>query len=184
MTENLKTFRDEFLNADTWAQRKDGIPLDLLDNLSEDELKKAEKELIDILSTKDDWPIKGLGYIKSKNALVKLYELLPKSNKGMKVTIAHSIFQICKDKEMISIALTETPKVSNQFELIDLVYLLSDFQNEQVTEMLNNYRGHKEYLVAYNATQAMGLSTKEIVEKFRKEEKTGFWNKLKSLVKN
>jgi ribulose 1,5-bisphosphate carboxylase large subunit-like protein len=85
---------------------------------------------------------------------------------------------------MISRVLTEAPKVSNQFELIDLVYLLSDFQNEQVTEMLNNYRGHKEYLVAYNATQAMGLSTKEIVEKFRKEEKTGFWNKLKSLVRN
>lgn len=34
-----------------------------------------------------------------------LYELLSKGKKVMKVTIAHSIFQICGDTEMIKIAL-------------------------------------------------------------------------------
>ena len=94
MADKLKIFRDEFLNANTWSQRKDGVPLDLLDNLSDEELKIAEKELIDVVSTKDDWPIMGLGHIKSQNALKKLYNLLPQSKKGMKVTIAHSIFPV------------------------------------------------------------------------------------------
>ena len=170
MSDNLKTFRDEYLNANSWEQRKDGVPLDLLDSLSDSEKKIAEKELIDILSTKDDWPIMGLGHIKSQNSLTKLYDLIPESKKGMKITIAHSIYQICEDTEMIEIVLTEIPKISNQYELIHIVYLLPDFENRKVDEVLYNLRQHKEYLVAYNATQAMGLSTQEVVAKFRKKD--------------
>lgn len=183
MSDKLKIFRDEFLNANTWSQRKDGVPLDLLDNLSDEELKIAEKELIDIVSTKDDWPIMGLGHIKSQKALKKLYNLLPQSKKGMKVTIAHSIFQICEDKEMIEIALTETPNINNHFELIHIVYLLKGFKNEKVDEMLNRLREHKEYLVAYNATQAMGLSTEEVVEKFKNKNSGNLWGGGKSSEK-
>ena len=50
MTDNLDIFRKEFLGANSWAQRKDGVPLDLLDNLSIEELKVAESELIRVLS--------------------------------------------------------------------------------------------------------------------------------------
>lgn len=180
-TDNLKIFRDEYLNANTWSQRKDGVPLDLLDNLSSEELKIAEKELIDSLSLKDDWPIKGLGHLKSKDALTKLYELLPKSKKGMKVTIAHSIFQICGDKEMIKIALSETPNITNQYELIDVLYLLKGFGDDKLKEMLNGFREHNEYLVAYNATRALGLSTDKIVEKFKNKESRTFWSRLKNI---
>lgn len=180
-TDNLKIFRDEYLNANTWSLRKDGVPLDLLDNLSTEELKIAEKELIDSLSLKDDWPIKGLGHLKSKDALTKLYELLPKSKKGMKVTIAHAIFQICDDKEMIKIALTETPKISNQYELINVVYLLKGFEDEKVNEMLDGLREHDEYLVAYNATRALGLSTDKVVKKFKNMDSGNFWNRLKDI---
>jgi len=180
-TDNLKIFRDEYLNANTWSQRKEGVPLDLLDNLSTKELKIAEKELIDSLSLKDDWPIKGLGYLKSKDALPKLYKLLPKSKKGMKVTIAHSIFQICGDEEMIKIPLAETPKISNQYELINVVYLLKGFEDEKVNEMLDGLREHDEYLVAYNATRALGLSTDKVVKKYKNKDSGNLWNRLKNI---
>lgn len=94
MTNKLDIFIKEFLKANTWAQRKNGFPLDLLDNLTDEELKTAEIELIKVVSLRDDWPIIGLGHIKSKNALPTLYELLDNSKGAIKVTIAHSIFQI------------------------------------------------------------------------------------------
>ena len=169
MTNNLDIFRKEFLEANTWALRKDGVPIDLLDKLTEVELKIAEVEMIKVASLKDNWPIVGLGHIKSKDALPTLYDLLDNSKGAMKVTIAHSIFQICQDTNMIEIVLEAMPKITNQYELIDVLYYLPDFKDKRITELHNNYRNHHEYLVAYNATQYLGLPTDEVVEKFRKK---------------
>jgi hypothetical protein len=72
VTNNFDIFKKEYLEANTWAQRKDGVPLDLLDNLTNEELKAAEAELIKAASLRDDWPIVGLGHIKSKDALPTL----------------------------------------------------------------------------------------------------------------
>ena len=171
MTNNLDIFKKEFLGANSWPQRKDGVPLNLLDNLSSDELKIAETELINALSLRDDWPITGVGYIKSKDALSKLYELLEGIKKSMKVTIAHSIFKICGDNKMIDIVLDETPKITNQYELIAILYFLPDFKDERLIKTLDNLRSNKEYLIAYNATRVLGLSTDEVVQKFRNLEK-------------
>lgn len=169
MANNLDIFRKDFLYANTWAQRKDGVPLDLLDNLSPEELKVAEAELISSANLSDKWPILGLAHIKSATALQKLYALLGESTEGMKVTIAYSIFQICGDPGMVNTVLDEVPEITSEYELIDILYLLPAFKNEHVTSMLNSYRDHKEYLIAYNAAQALGLSTDEIVEKARQQ---------------
>lgn len=175
VTNNLDIFRKEFLGANTWAQRKEGVPLDLLDNLTPDELKTAEAELIRSANLGDTWQIVGLGHIKSTEALPTLYSLLDKSNKGMKVTIAYSIFQISQDPQMIHIVLEEVPKIANQYELIDILYLLTAFKDQRVTALLKSFRNHPEYLVAYNSTRALGLPTEGIVEKFRdKDEPKGF----------
>jgi hypothetical protein len=168
-TKNLKIFRDEYMNANSWALRKDGVPLNLLDKLTIDELKIAEKELIEALNLGDSWQIIGLGYIKSKEALPMLYELLGQSKMGIRVTIAHSIYQICQDEKMIQIALDETKRIESAYELIDVFYLLVQFKDSRIREMVDDFRNHTEYLVAYNATQALGLPTKGVVEKFRNE---------------
>ncbi|MDO3696042.1 hypothetical protein QVZ41_14410 [Wenyingzhuangia sp. chi5] len=179
MTDNLNIFRNEFLGANTWAQRKDGVPLDLLDKLTNEELKIAEIELIKVASLKDNWPIVGLGHIKSTSALTTLYDLLEKSKRGMKVTIAHSIFQICQDTKMIGIVLETMPKITGEFELIDVLYYLPDFKDKRITELHHTYRNHKDYLVAYNATRYLGLSTNEVVEKCRDKKKNrSIWDKL------
>jgi hypothetical protein len=179
VTDNLDIFRKEFLGANTWAQRKDGVPLALLDNLSSEELKVAESELIKATSLCDDWPILGLGHIKSKDALPILFKLLADSKGAMKVKIAHSIFQISRDDKMKDIALETMPQITGEFELIDVLYYLPFFKDERITELLHSYRNHKKYLVAYNATRYLGLPTVEVVENFRNLEKPkGFWNKL------
>ncbi len=179
MTDNLDIFRKEFLEAHTWAQRKDGVPLDLLDNLTSEEIKIAEIELIKVVSLKDNWPIVGLGYIKSNSALPTLYDLLDKSKGAMKVTIAHSIFKICEDTNMIEIVLETMPRITGEFELIDVLYYLPDFKDKRITELHHSYRNHKDYLVAYNATRYLGLSTDKVVEKFRgKKKNRSIWDRL------
>lgn len=176
---NLEIFKKEFLAANTWAQRKDGVPLDLLDNLSIEELKVAESELIKAASLRDDWPIVGLGHIKSKDALPTLFKLLADSKGAMKVKIAHSIFQISRDDKMKDIVLETMPQITGEFELIDVLYYLPFFKDKRITDLLHTYRNHKKYLVAYNATRHLGLPTDEVVDKFRNQEKPkSFWNKL------
>ncbi len=166
MTSNFDIFRKEYLEADTWAQRKDGVPLDLLDNLSNEELKVAEVELIKAASLRDSWPIVGLGHIKSKDSLPTLFKLLEKSKGNMKVIIAHSIFQISQDERMKDIVLETMPKITSKFELIDVLYYLPNFKDKRITDLHHTYRNHKDYLVAYNATRYLGLPTDEVVKKF------------------
>ena len=179
VTNNFDIFKKEFLEANTWAQRKDGVPLDLLDNLTNEELKTAEIELIKVASLRDSWPLVGLGHIKSKDALPTLYDLLDKSKGAMKVTIAHSIFQICQDTQMIEIVLETIPRITNEFELIDVLYYLPNFKDKRITELHHSYRSHKDYLVAYNATRYLSLPTDEVVEKFRdKKKQRNIWDRL------
>jgi len=94
-SKNLEHFYSEFLNANTWAQRKDGVPLELLNKLSTEELKIAESELIRVVSINDPWPILGLGHIKSSASLSKLYALLAKGSGYIRTILAYAIFSIC-----------------------------------------------------------------------------------------
>jgi hypothetical protein len=181
MTDNLNIFRKEFLGADSWEQRKDGVPLYLLDAMSADELQIAEGEMIRALGPGDGWPVSGLGHIRSQQALPSLYALLPETAKGMKITIAHAIFQISGDQKMIDIALEEISGISNVYELIRILHFLAGFKDERTTAALHRYRNHEEYLVAYNATRYLGLPTDAVVKKFRKKnaqkERKNFWRR-------
>jgi hypothetical protein len=169
MSSHLNTFRQEFLGANTWLQRKDGVPLDLLDKLSSDELSIAEAELIKAADTRDSWPILGLAHIKSTKALPTLYGLLGKGSPAFTITTAYAIFRINEDPAMINVVLQQLPHITNQYELIDLLYLLPAFKDNQITSLLHSCRNHKEYLVAYNATRALGLPTEEVVKRSRRQ---------------
>jgi hypothetical protein len=96
----------------------------------------------------------------------------------MKVTIAHSIFQIVQDEKMIEIVLVTMPRITNEFELIDVLYYLQDFKDERITALHHSYRDHKDYLVAYNATRYLGLPTDEVVQKFRNKKQRSLWDRI------
>ena len=183
MSQNLTNFRTYFLNAYTWSERKDGIPLHLLDNLEDEDLKIAEQELINNLSLRDDWPILGLGHIKSKKSLSKLYELLSESKKEQKISIALAIFKICADSKMIDITFEEMVKVKDTYSLIHIVYLLVEFENDKINQFVANLRKHNNYLVAYNASSALKLPIAPIVEKFSKNNSKTIFEKISSLFK-
>jgi hypothetical protein len=69
---------------------------------------------------------------------------------------------------MIDLILAETKGITNWTELIDVMYILASFKDERVQSLLTSYCQHSDYLVAYNATRAMGLPTDEVVTRFRK----------------
>ncbi|MDZ4746400.1 MAG: hypothetical protein SGJ05_10415 [bacterium] len=80
---------------------------------------------------------------------------------------------------MIDIVLETMPKIKNQYELINVLSYLPDRKDNHVTDLHQSYRNHKKYLVAYNATRYLGLSTDEMVDKFREKKKhKTFWDKL------
>lgn len=157
MSANFDLFVKDFLNANTWPQRNNGVPLNLLDNLSPEELKIAEAELLKVVSLRDDFPIVGLGHIKSKAALPILYDLLDKSSQATKVKIANSIFQICQDDKMIDVVLMTMADITDHFEIIDALYYLLGFNDDRITKLLSSYQTHNNYLVTANAKRYMAL---------------------------
>jgi len=88
------------LNANSWEQRKDGFPRELLDNLDAEDRELAEEAMIQQLSLRDDWPARGLGHIRSQKALPKLQKLFPKATGVMRAAIALAIWQISRDLKM------------------------------------------------------------------------------------
>lgn len=155
MSNGLNAFRNEFLGANTWAQRKDGIPLYLIDLLSDEELLVAEKELIERIQLEDTWPIIGLGYMGSSKALPKLYALLEKSRHLVRITLAHAIFKINHDPDMKDLVLQETAAIENWSQLIEVIYMLADFKDERSQTLLMHLAEHPDYLVSYHAKKVL-----------------------------
>jgi hypothetical protein len=171
--DELSEFRNDFLNANTWAQRKDGVPLDLLDKLTPKELKIAEKELLAQANPDDSWPIIGLGHIRSEESLPGLYELLKAAAEDFKVIVARSIYLINRDENMIPLVLDELSRAERweKFKLIDILWMLPAFRSAEIDRCLNGFVNSGKYLVAYNAARTLGRPTEPIVNKFKERKR-------------
>ena len=157
-------FEWDFLNANSWEQRKDGVPLNLLDALDASDKKLAEDALIEKLSLRDDWPARGLGHIRSQKSLPKLRELFPHANGTMRAAIALAIWQIARDKnmrdELINLSIseyTDDDKSSKTFTMIDVIHCLAHLPYPEVVERLEKLKTSANSFIAYNANYALGL---------------------------
>jgi len=154
-----------FLNASySWPERKDGVPLELLDKLNPEEKQEAEEALISRLSTGDSWPARGLGHLRSQSALGPLRRLLPKAKGSVRAAIALAIWQIDGDPQMADelVALsrsdyTDDSNSANTFTMIDIIYCLAYLSLETVTQRLEELTQSKNYLISYNAKRAIKL---------------------------
>ncbi|MDR1002086.1 MAG: hypothetical protein LBL82_02295 [Oscillospiraceae bacterium] len=154
-------FREKFFSCNTYDKWRGGPPLHILDELSEEELSAAEDELISALSLSDTAPIIGLGYIRSQKALPALYDLLleadSKEKKLLRITIAHSIFQICGDKNMCEVVLQAlTPLVSwGGDSANEIIHMLPNFNDTRITEKLHEFYEQGNSSVSANAEAAL-----------------------------
>jgi len=153
-----KNFLDQFLGANDWPFRKDGCPVELLDELSQDERQLAENELLKQLKPGNDWPVRGLGHIRSKAALPKLEKLLKETKSSMRACVALAIWKINKDKLMCEIVLEESHKCYTDddnsiktFEMIDIIFFLAELPFDSSRNRITELKESKNYLISYNA---------------------------------
>ena len=167
MSKAYQDFLDNYLNAYSWVQRRDGTPLDLLDVLSEEEKIKAEDELLNKLSRRDTWIIEGLGHLKSRKALPQLYKLLRRTKGSVKAQTALAIWKISGDEQLVNVVLKLSHNTGHyllrlissfiEFEMIDIIYCLAQFPQKEAEQRLKELTFDSRYLVSYNANRALTL---------------------------
>lgn len=163
-SQSYTRFQIDFLEANSWTQRKDGAPLELLDALDETERTMAEEALIRLLSLGDDWPARGLCHLRSRKALPSLQKLLPKTVGTVRAVTALAIWQISREPvicdELVRLSheeYTDDGESTQTFTMIDVVHCLAHLPYQSAVTRLEELKGSRNYLIAYNAKYALGL---------------------------
>jgi hypothetical protein len=156
MSRSWDQFESDFLNANSWGQRKDGYPGDLIDALSPEEKTRAITMLTERLNGRDDWPVRAMAHLRVVESVPKLRSLLMNVEEPrMQVVIATSIFQLTGDPTMENVV-REVAEATAIFwgTRIDAIYCLSRFKTETAMRALSGLTKDPEYLVRYNAKRA------------------------------
>jgi len=139
----------------------------IIDELKENEKQLLEKALIQKLQSEaekeiDTLIVDTLSYLKSVGSLQVLKNLLEVSNDiVIRLRIATVIFEISQDAEMVDIAVSLVKEMDNKkdayyvYKLTSAFYYLAKFKNEKTEQLLKEYSSHPEYLISYNAKQAL-----------------------------
>jgi hypothetical protein len=145
-------FETDFLNPNSWEQRKDGFPSDLLDALSPEEKAKAEEILFNRLDGSDDWPIRAMGHLRVARSVVRLRELLGSRMPTIRATAATAIYRVTGDADMEAIVADIAGDTSLEWMYrLDAVICLSEFQTDSAQKVLSTLESDPQYLIAYNA---------------------------------
>lgn len=158
-----QAFVQDFLQANDWAQRRDGVPLDLLDALHNDDLERAEDAMLKRLSEcNDDWPVIGLGHIKSKRAVEPLLDQLESAARVRAAAIGAALWKITgKDRFVEPVlkaskdAYQDNDRQAQSYDMLEIIVSLAAFPHTAVTERLEQLLKSKNSLIAYNAKEAL-----------------------------
>ena len=151
-------------------------------NLTDQEKQEVEKRLIDMLDTKDDELIgETLAILKSTDSLSSLNKRLNSAKNATSKIIWASYINEIKggDNEMKDLAFNEFDNVKEKYSRITIFHYLSQFQDSRINDKIRSYIDNSDYLTAYNARTALGIDTKEIVNRERNKDKNWweFWKK-------
>lgn len=164
MQNGLDAFRKAFIHPQNWEGYKEGIRHDLLDNLSSSEKAIAIKELIGSVPAGNTRAISALIHLHAQEALPVLLERLFNASGVEKVMITRAVYALSSDANMISLAVNETRRMETPYQLLEIMYELAAFRNEETNALLQQFQSHPDYLVRYNATRALGLPTDDVVK--------------------
>ena len=141
----------------------------IIDGLTENEKLMLERDLIVRLQSEageqiDTLIVDTLAYLKSTEALTVLRELLEQSTDPVvTLPIVTAIYEICHDPEMVDIAVKLIEQIDDigdayyVYKLTPAFYYLASFKNDKTRKILMSYTTHPQYLVSYNAKQALRL---------------------------
>lgn len=155
MTAAWDAFEREFLGANSWAQRKDGFPGELLDALGPEEKLRAEEILLERLDGSDDWPIRAMGWLGCVRAVSRLRGLLEHELATIRAFAATAIYDLTGDAALEGIVrgIAADPQLAWMMRL-DAVYCLGHFATDSARRALKALEGDPDYLISYNAKRA------------------------------
>jgi hypothetical protein len=165
---SIKKIIEQIIPPSNYHHRNGFNNIPLIDKLSNDEKTELEDALIhrllfDSEEEIDTLIVETLAYLKSQKALPVLKNILEKSSESMtKLIISTSIFEINGDSDMVDIAITSFRKLDDNknpyyvYILPSAFYYLIKFRSTIVNSIIEEYVNHKDYLIAYNAKQALG----------------------------
>ncbi len=139
----------------------------IIEKLSDSEKKLLENSLIQKLQSEketeiDTLIVETLAYLKSVKSVPILRILLGKCSEiEIRLSIATSIFEINQDIEMVDIAVSSVRQMDNKkdayyvYQLSKAFDYLAKFNNKKTKQLIEEYTSHPEYLISYNAKQAL-----------------------------
>jgi hypothetical protein len=166
---NIDKLVDEVIPPGDYQHRNGFNNIPIIDELTVSEKQLLEKALIQKLQSEagkeiDTLIVETLAYLKSVASLPMLKNLLQVSNDGViRLRIATAIFEISQDAEMVDIAVSLVKEMDNKkdayyvYKLSSAFYYILKFKNEKTKQLIKEYASHPEYLISYNAQQALEL---------------------------
>jgi HEAT repeat protein len=160
---------NEVIPPSDYQHRNGFNNIPIIYKLTEDEKQLLEKALIQKLQLEaekeiDTLIVETLAYLKSVASLPLLKKLLEVCNDiVIRLRIATAIFEISQDAEMVDIAVSSVKEMDNKkdayyvYKLTSAFYYLAKFKNEKTKQLIKEYTSDPEYLISYNAKQALGL---------------------------
>lgn len=164
---NIDKLINEVIPPSDYRHRNGFNNIPIINELTEDEKQLLEKALIQKLQSEaekeiDTLIVETLAYLKSIASLPIFKKLLEMCNDSViRLRIATSIFEINQDVEMVEIAVSLVKEMDNKkdayyvYKLTSAFYYLAKFKNEKTKQLIKEYTSHPEYLISYNAKQAL-----------------------------
>jgi hypothetical protein len=158
MSAAWQNFEMDFLSANSWGQRKDGFPFDLLDALSPEERERAIVILKNKLDGRDDWPIRAMAHLHVSESLPVLRKLLQNVDfPSTRAVIATAIYELDGDLTMENeVASVAAASKLGWVSRLDAIHCLGRFKTDSARQLLNELTNDPDYLVSYNAKLAGG----------------------------
>lgn len=147
----------DIIPPDDFQHRNGFSNTHIIDKLNSQERELLEEVLINSLLNKVDMlVVETLAYMKSARSLPVFMDLLEQTSDTMcKIVVATSIFEINHDDRMIVICIDAFEHLSNIYQKISAFYYLQKFQNEATDAIIEEYTKHSDFLLSYNAKQAL-----------------------------
>lgn len=166
---NISNLVNKVIPPSDYQHRNGFNNIPIIDKLLEDEKRLLEKALIqklqsDAIKEIDTLIVETLAYLKSILSLPVLYNLLEICKVDiLKLEIATAIFEINHDAKMIDIAINsfkEIDKIKDAYyvyEISGAFIYLAKFKNRKTKQLITEYASHPDYLISYNARQALEI---------------------------
>jgi hypothetical protein len=167
---NIDKLVNEVIPPSDYQHRNGFNNIPIINKLTKKEKQLLENALIEKLLLEldnkipDTLIVETLAYLKSRASLSMLKKILENCGDVMiKLKVATSIFEIDQDVKMVDVALNSVNQMDNKkdayyiYKLSSAFYYLAKFKNERTKQFIEEYTSHPEYLIAYNAKQALSM---------------------------